>query len=86
MTQHDAKTAVRHIQHKANALKMACQSKDVTLLMLSISINSLIEDIDDLLKQLDERKQASPNVRPATKEELEQLCLSSKVVFFPAAA
>lgn len=86
MTQHDAKTAVKHIQHKAKALQSAAQRETTTRLMLSISLGSLVEDIDDLLRQLDDRKQAAPNCRPATREELEQLCKGGNVVMFPAAA
>lgn len=86
MTQHDAKTAVKHIQHKAQALQAAAQREHTTRLMLSISLGSLVEDIDDLLRQLDDRKQATPNCRRATPEELETLCHASNVVMFPAVA
>ena len=86
MTQHDAKTAVRHIQHKANALHAAAQRENTTRLMLSISLGSLVEDINDLLNQLDNRKQAIPNCRQLTQDEVQALCASSNVVAFRPAA
>ena len=86
MTQADAKRAVKHIQHKAQALHAASQRENTTQLMLSIGLGALIEDIDDLLRQFDERKQATPNCRPVTAAELQQLRAASNVVIFTPAA
>ena len=85
MTQVDAKTAVRHLQRKANELVILHQdAADETI--ISSMILSLRDDIDDLARQLDLQRQSKPNCRPATKEELAALCAASNVVaFLPAA-
>lgn len=88
MTQHDAKTAVRHLQRQVETLK--------TLLFRHIQpplspdiysqLDLVIHDIIDLEQQLNERQISKPNCRPATREELDALCQSSTVVMFPAVA
>lgn len=82
MTQHDAKNAVVQIKRSINAIHGMTQRDS----MVSLSLQSVMEDIDELLRLLDDRKQAAPNCRPATREELEQLCQGGNVVLFPAAA
>ena len=86
MTQREARNAVNRIQYNAKSLHAATQRDNVTPLMISIALGSLVDDIDDLVKHLDERKQATPNCRPATTDELAALCAASNVVTFRPAA
>ena len=84
MTQADAKKAVKRICKKLSdmlATPGLIEGSQPTFMILDV-----IRDVEDLERQLSERKQAAPNCRPATKEELERLCQSSNVVVFPAAA
>ena len=85
MTQADAKRAVRHILRGANALKELYQQEGFNNTLLP-GFNAMIEDLNDLLRQLEERKQAKPNCRPVTAAELSALCSASNVVTFQPAA
>ena len=81
MTQAEARNAVQHIKRNlGNALK----SK--TFDELAQKIFDVMMDVDTLDQLLGERKPATPNCRPATKEELAALCASSNVVAFRPAA
>ena len=74
MTQAEAKNAVKHIRQKIEAVKNITDMLDI------------LEDVRDLEKRMNERQQATPNARPATKEELSALCMASNVVAFRPAA
>lgn len=81
MTQIDARNAVQHVKRNLeNALKAR------TFEELSAKVFDVMMDVDTLEQRLSERKQAAPNCRPATPEELRQLCASSNVVFWSPAA
>ena len=86
MTQHDAKTAVRHLRRNFCELQELAAKKETLSPEFLTIMNILAEDLADFDRQLHTPKQATPNCRPATKEELERLCLSSNVVMFPAVA
>lgn len=49
-------------------------------------LDAMIEDLENLYRELGERKQAKPNCRPVTAAELQQLCAASNVVSFQPAA
>ena len=83
MTQIEAQNAVKHIEHQIKELKNSVAAFDRTSQTI---INNLLDDIHDFLRELETRKQATPNCRRVTREELEALCNSSNVVMFPAAA
>lgn len=79
MTQHEARNAVKHIKRNLeNALKAHEE--------METKIFDVMMDVDTLDQRLGERKQPTPNCRPATPEELRQLCTSSNVVFLSPAA
>ena len=81
MTQREARNAVQHIKRNlGNALKAH------TMEEMNTKIFDVLLDVDTLEQRLNEHKQAAPNCRPATREELEQLCKGGNVVMFPAAA
>jgi len=88
MTQHDAKTAVRHIQRNVQALKNLMFKHIQPPLPDDIyaQMHLVIDDLNELEKQLSERKEAKPNCRPVTPEELTALCASSNVFAFRPAA
>lgn len=88
MTQADAKRAVKHIQRNMQALKDAIFQHIQPPLPAEIytHIHLVIDDLNDLETQLTERKQATPNCRPVTAAELQQLCTASNVVAFQPAA
>ena len=48
-------------------------------------LKTVVDDLKDLEARLEQTKQATPNCRPATPDELRQLCAASNVVVFPAA-
>ena len=81
MTQTEAKNAVQHIKRNlGNALKARTQEE------MAAKIFDVMMDVDTLDQRLGERKQATPNCRPATREELDALCRASNVVMFPDVA
>ena len=88
MTQADAKTAVRHIQRNVQALKdlMFRYIQPPLNSEIYVQIHLVIDDLNELEKQLSERKTATPNCRPVTAAELQQLCTASNVVAFQPAA
>ena len=88
MTQHDAKTAVRHLIRQVDTLKTLIFRHIQPPLSDEIytQLNLVIDDIKDLERQLNERQAPKPNCRPATADELRQLCAASNVVMFPPAA
>lgn len=81
MRQIEARNAVKRIQKKLLALYEMTDLGDVH----SRKLSEVIYDVNDLENRLTERKQATPNCRPATPDELRQLCAASNVVMFPAA-
>ena len=81
MTQADAKNAVKRIRIN---LEKALQESKADLVFPRF--NDVLSDIEDLEAQLNERKQATPNCRPVTAAELQQLCTASNVVTFQPAA
>ena len=81
MTQANAKLAVNGIRRQ---LEDIVRASSVQLVFPEfVRIISLLEELE---QQLNERKPAKPNCRPATKEELAALCAASNVVTFPAVA
>lgn len=82
MTQTETKNAVRRINKKlSDLLNISGLGSDLTFRLLDV-----IHDVENLDRHLSERKPATPNCRPATPEELRQLCTSSNVVVFQPAA
>ena len=84
MTQAEARNAVKRICKKLSdmlATPGLIEGSQPTFMLLDV-----IHDVADLERQLSERKQASPNCRPVTAAELQQLCASSNVVIFTPAA
>ena len=80
MTQAEARNAVQHIKRNlGNALKAHTRED------MEVKIFDVMMDVDNLDQRLGERKPATPNCRPATPDELRQLCAASNVVMFPAA-
>ena len=78
MTQIDARNAVKRINKKLSDMLVTpglIEGRQGTFLLLDV-----IHDLEDMERQLSERKQAMPNCRKATPEELRQLCTSSNVV------
>ena len=67
-------------------MKELSQQENFSNNALLPGFNAMIEDLNDLLRQLEERKQATPNCRRVTREELEALCSASNVVMFPVVA
>lgn len=87
MTQHDAKTAVRHIRRNFCELQefVAKQLDPMPAEFLRL-METVAEDLADFDRQLHTQKQPMPNCRPATPDELRTLCAASNVVVFPVAA
>lgn len=84
MTQADAKNAVKRINKKLSDLLATpglIEGSQATFMILDV-----IHDVDDLDRQLSDRKQATPNCRPVTAAELQHLCAASNVVTFNPAA
>lgn len=86
MTQHDAKTAVRHLRRNFCELQeMAANKLTLPEDFLAI-MRTIAEDLANFDTQLHTPKPATPNCRPVTAAELQQLCASSNVVAFRPAA
>lgn len=81
MTQAEARNAVRHLRCKLSRILTAKPDDDT----LEAELTGIYEDLMTIEQQLT-RKISTPNCRPATREELEQLCKGGNVVMFPAAA
>lgn len=81
MTQHDAKTAVRHLRCKLSLI-LTAKPDDDTLEAELTEIYERLMSIEQLLT----RKPSTPNCRPVTASELQQLCAASNVVIFNPAA
>lgn len=77
MTQADAKRAVRKIRESLEFNMM--------IGITDAELKTVVDDLKDLEARLEQTKQATPNCRPATPDELRQLCAASNVVVFPAA-
>ncbi len=78
MTQVEARNAVKKI-YDALEFQLAMGFKND-------EIQDILVSLGQLERQLAEHKQATPNCRRATPEELETLCHASNVVMFPAVA
>lgn len=88
MTHADAKTAVRHVQRNVQALKDLLFKHIQPPLPSDIymQLHVVIDDLTDLETHLTERKQATPNCRQLTPDEVQALCAASNVVAFRPAA
>ena len=86
MTQHDAKTAVRHLRRNYCELQEIAAKLDGLPEDFLCLMETIAGDLSSFEQTLHAPKPAMPNCRHATREELETLCHASNVVMFPAVA